>query len=109
LKTETDRSSLIGSALTVTNEPSKPIADTITAQNNLRLVPCRPTGSFRVLKVANRSLRCVERQAEGFRRSAALSGVGIGISQDEPPRFARLLRSKLGRLTANSERRTVKR
>jgi hypothetical protein len=33
--------------------------------------------------------------------------IGIGISQGEPSRFARLLRSRLGRLTAKSERRTL--
>ena len=62
LKTETDRRSLIGSALTVARRPIKPIAVATTVKNSLCLATHRRKEGGTVLKVWNRTLVRSERQ-----------------------------------------------
>src|ERR1700747_3327893 len=62
LNTERDRSSLIGSALTVATAVTKPIAAAINVENNLRTTGGPLREKFTVLKVSNRTLDLSERQ-----------------------------------------------
>src|ERR1700689_3118925 len=91
LKTDADRRSLIGSALTDASGPTRPIAAIVTVQKNRRLPPRLPTGGLKVLKVPNRTLLRSERQASrlqpsalNVRRSAAF--LGSFSSVPNPPR-----------------------